>query len=280
MKVLLTGAKGMLARAIKNNVRDDWDLCAVDIDELDIADRGAVQDTLRKLKPECIINCAAFTQVDACEAEKERAFSVNGEGLGYIAATAQEIGATLVHFSTDYIFNGARNRPYKEDDPVSPINVYGASKWEGECKIRKHLDKHLIIRTQWLYGNGGNHFIKTILNLAKNKKILNIVDDQIGSPTWTEDIAKATLELIDREAQGTYHVVNSGHCSWYGFARKIVDEASLSVKLVPCSTDEYPCPAQRPAYSVLSTKKAQEELGYFFPPWELSLKQYMLSKSE
>ena len=277
MKVLLTGAAGMLAQAFLNKKPRDWSLDAVDIDSFDIADRATVQEAVLKFAPEIIINCAAFTRVDECEEKREIAFAVNGEAVGYLAEAANKIGTRLVHFSSDYIFDGTKGAPYDEDDPANPVSIYGASKWEGEYQLRKHMENHLIIRTQWLYGHGGNHFAKTILNLAEKQDVLRVVDDQIGSPTWTEDLAEATLALIDKGVTGTYHVVNAGQCSWHRFACRIIDEAGLKTQVIPCTTAEFPRPARRPAYSVLSTEKASATIGRSLPTWELALQRFMRS---
>lgn len=267
----------MLARAILNKRPKHWDLRGVDIQDLDISDRATVQETVSASAPQLIINCAAFTRVDECEEKREIAFAVNGAGAGHLAEVAGQIGARLVHFSTDYIFDGTKGHPYVEDDPARPINAYGASKWEGECQIRKHLQNHLIIRTQWLYGHGGNHFVKTILGLAEKQDTLKVVDDQVGAPTWTEDLSEAALALIDTDAAGTYHLVNEGECSWYQFASRIVLEAGLATKVVPCATADFPRPAKRPAYSVLSTEKARGALGRGLPPWETALRRFIRS---
>ncbi|MFQ5597141.1 MAG: dTDP-4-dehydrorhamnose reductase [Nitrospiria bacterium] len=274
MKVMITGAKGMLAQAFIKHMPADWNIAAFDKDALDITKREAVRVAVTAVKPEVIINCAAYTQVDTCEEAKARAFSVNGTGPGNMAEAANEAGAYLIHFSTDYVFDGTQHRPYKEEDPIRPINQYGASKWEGESQVRKHLQKHLIIRTQWLYGKGGDHFVKTLIDLAAKKKRLKVVDDQVGAPTWTEDLSKAAVQLIAEKATGTYHVVNGGHCTWYGFASRIAETAALSVEILPCSTAEFPRPAQRPGYSVLSTDKAAKVLGHALPPWEGALERY------
>lgn len=277
MKVLLTGAKGMLAGAILNKKPREWDLRAVDIEELDITDRAAVQEMVLSFAPQVIINCAAFTRVDECEEKKELAFAVNGAGVGHLAEAACQTGAYFVHFSTDYIFDGSRNQPYREEDMPCPVSVYGASKWEGECQIRKHLKDYLIIRTQWLYGRGGTHFVNTILSLAKKQEFLKVVNDQVGSPTWTEDLAEGALALVEQRATGEYHLVNEGHCSWYQFASRIIEEAALPTKVTPCTTAEFPRPAKRPAYSVLSTDKAKRVLERGLPHWEVALKRFMRS---
>jgi dTDP-4-dehydrorhamnose reductase len=274
-KVLLTGSQGMLAQAFLKKKPKEWNILATDIEELDITQPGRVEKAVRAFQPNVIINCAAFTRVDDCETEKEAAFALNAAGPGNLAEPAQKIGAKLVHFSTDYIFDGGKKSPYLEDDPPLPINVYGMSKLEGEENIRKKADNHLIIRTQWLYGDGGNHFVKTILKMAKERDSIKVVNDQFGSPTWTEDLVDATIELIKKDRTGTYHVVNSGECSWYDFAVQIVKEAGLNTKVIPCATSEFPRPAKRPAYSVLSTQKIEAFLGTALPTWQTALKRQL-----
>ncbi|MBI3593463.1 MAG: dTDP-4-dehydrorhamnose reductase [Nitrospirae bacterium] len=272
IKVLLSGSKGMLAHAFLKKKPNDWSILATDIEELDIRNRVQVHKTVGDYGPNLIINCAAFTRVDDCETERELAFSINAKGAGTMAESAREIEAKLVHFSTDYIFDGTKKSPYLEDDPPNPISVYGSSKLAGERNVRNASENHLLIRTQWLYGDGGNHFVKTILNLAKERDSIKVVNDQFGSPTWTEDLVDATIALIHKESIGTYHVVNSGECSWYDFAREIVKEAGLSTKVIPCSTAEFPRPAKRPSYSVLSVDKTSNVLGQVIPGWKDSLR--------
>ncbi|MBI3802802.1 MAG: dTDP-4-dehydrorhamnose reductase [Nitrospirae bacterium] len=275
MKVLISGAGGMLARAFLNKIPTGWEVWAAGKNELDITNEQEVRNAVGKFSPKIILNCAAFTRVDECEEKRDFAFAVNCRGAGYLAEAAHQWGAYLVHFSTDYIFDGTGQTPYYEDSPANPLSVYGVSKWEGECLVRKYLQNYLLIRTQWLYGQGGNHFVKTILKLAEKQSVLKVVDDQIGSPTWTEDLSEATLRLIEKRATGEYHLVNEGHCSWYQFSTRIVEEAGLSTKVIPCSTKEFPRPARRPAYSVLSTNKAKSELGWELPNWETALKRFM-----
>ncbi len=267
----------MLARAFLNKKRREWNVWAATKGELDIADREVVKREVMRFHPELMINCAAFTRVDDCEGNRDLAFAINGTGAGNLAEAARGISARLVHFSTDYIFPGTKNVAYDEEDAASPINAYGASKWEGECQVRRHLENHLIIRTQWLYGHGGNHFVKTILHLAGRQDQLMVVDDQVGSPTWTEDLSEAALALVSKGCSGTYHLVNRGHCSWHTFACAIIKEAGLSNRVNPCATSEFPRPAKRPAYSVLSTTKAVHELGSALPHWEIALKRFIHS---
>jgi len=277
MNVLLTGSAGMLAQAFLNKRPRDWHLDTMDIDTLDMTHRDAVQKTISDLKPVLIINCAAFTQVDDCELEVEHAYAVNSAAVGYLAEAARVVGAKLVHFSTDYIFDGQASAPYDETHAPAPLNVYGASKLQGENQVRRYTTDHLILRTQWLYGQGKRHFVQTILDAARKKPQLTVVDDQVGSPTWTEDLSEAALALIDCGAVGTYHVVNTGICSWYAFACEIIKEAGLTTSVVPCKTAFYPRPARRPAYGVLSTQKMQATLGRALPAWDLALRRFLRS---
>ena len=267
----------MLARAFLNKRPRDWELLSVAKDELDIADGDSVERAVAKFQPQLIVNCAAYTRVDDCETNRDHAFLVNGVGAGNLAKAAHKSGACLVHFSTDYIFAGGREQPYEEDDPVAPINAYGASKWEGECQILGQLEDHLIIRTQWLYGHGGPHFVKAILNQVGKRDVIRVVDDQVGSPTWTEDLSEATLMLLTRGARGTYHLVNSGQCSWYTFACQVMEESHLTTHVVPCTSAEYLRPATRPAYSVLSTAKAAQVMGGGLPSWQTALHRFLRS---
>jgi len=278
IKVLLTGSKGMLAQAFLKLRPSGWNIMATDIEELDITQISGVEKTIRAFQPGIIINCAAYTRVDDCEREKESCFKINAVGPDNLAFSAHRIGAKLVHFSTDYVYDGNKKSPYSEDDLPHPINNYGMSKLKGEEEIRKRMDDFLIIRTQWLFGHGGNHFVKTILKLAEDHDSLKVVNDQIGSPTFTEDMAEATIELIEMAQKGTFHVVNSGECSWYDFASMIIKMTGLKTKIDPCLTSEFPRPAKRPAYSVLSTQKVVSVLGRPLPDWEIGLKYFLTGK--
>jgi dTDP-4-dehydrorhamnose reductase len=267
----------MLAQAFLNKKPRDWNLCAVDWKEMDITQPDAVRKTIRAFQPVLILHCAAFTRVDDCEDDPARAFAVNGAGAGHVAQAASEIGAKMVHFSTDYIFDGTQATPYDEEAAVHPLSVYGESKLEGERQVRKYQPDALIVRTQWLYGKGGAHFVGTILKLAARPTPLRVVDDQTGSPTWTEDLSEATLALIEQGATGTFHCVNAGSCSWHTFACQILKEAGVTAPVLPCTTSAFPRPARRPAYSVLSTAKAQTVLGGPLPPWEVALRRFIRS---
>jgi len=276
MKVLLTGSKGMLGQAFLKKKPEAWALSGVDIEALDLTKKMEVKVLVHDFQPDLVINCAAYTQVDDCEKEQAKAFAVNGTGVGYLAEAASSVGAKMVHFSTDYVFDGSGG-PYSEEAPQAPINAYGASKQEGERQLTKHLDDYLLIRTQWLYGKGGKNFVSTILRLAENQTTLKVVDDQIGSPTWTEDLAEAVVNLVQKKASGAFHLVNQGICSWYQFACRIAEEAGLSAEIIACGAVDFPRPAKRPARAVLETAKASALLGQSLPSWEVALKRYMIS---
>src|SRR5512138_1126497 len=222
--ILVIGANGMLGHDLMEVLQGD--VRGLDLPELDITDLVSVRKALLTLKPRVIVNSAAYTDVDGCESNVETAMAVNGEGVGLLALTAREIGATLVQVSTDYVFDGSKGEPYLEDDPVGPLSMYGESKLAGELNAAM-APAHLIVRTQWLYGLHGKNFVETMLRLASEKKELAVVDDQIGSPTWTVDLALAIQALVEKDCRGIYHAANSGFCSWNDFARAIFAEAGM-----------------------------------------------------
>lgn len=222
-------------------------------EQLDICNLSAVIDATRAVKPQAIINCAAYTKVDACETESELAYAVNGRAPANLVTAAAEMSADLLHISTDYVFDGTKNTPYVEDDIVNPLSVYGKSKLEGEKNVREY-DRHYIVRTQWLYGHSGPNFVKTMLRLASERPEVRVVSDQFGSPTTTHDLAMAIAELITASAYGTYHITNAGHTSWYEFARDIFELTKITTPLFPIKTEEYPVLAKRPAFSPLDNR--------------------------
>jgi len=288
--VVLLGAKGMLAQMVRARAPQGIDLRCYDLPEFDLTDKALVARVLSEIKPEIIINCAAYTAVDACQTQEDFATSVNADSVGRLAEIARAQDATLVHISTDYVFAGTQKRPYREEDPTGPLSAYGRSKLKGEqAIIASGLEKFFIIRTSWLYGPGGNNFVETILRLAAERDELRIVADQIGSPTYTADLADAIFNLLGiadepqplrRSPYGVYHFANDGRCSWYEFATEIVALAtktgfSLRVKkLLPIRTEEYPLPAPRPAYSVFDKSKYCLATGKIVPGWETSLRKY------
>jgi dTDP-4-dehydrorhamnose reductase len=276
MMILVVGANGMLGRDLMTVL--PVGSRGVDLCEVDITSAQSVRTLLLTLKPEVVINVAAFTDVDGCQTNSDQARAVNGDGVGHLARISAELGAKLVQISTDYVFNGGKGSPYLEDDPTGPLSVYGESKLLGEQNARLNPD-HLIIRTQWLYGLHGKNFVETMLTLATQRKELSVVDDQIGSPTWTMDLALAIRALIDNRCQGTYHAANAGFCSWNEFARAIFDEAGVAMTVLPMTTTELNRPAPRPLYSTLDCGKLARDTGFTPQGWRDALKTYLSLRS-
>lgn len=270
--ILVVGAHGMLGRDLMALLGERGQ--GVDIDEIDITSPESVLKVIGHLKPEVVVNCAAYTDVDGCESNIETAMAVNGEGVGYLAMACRDIGALLVQVSTDYIFDGGKGAPYVEDDAPCPLSVYGESKLAGEMNAA-FCPEHLIVRTQWLYGLHGKNFVETMLRLGSEKDQLTVVDDQIGSPTWTVDLARAVLALIDSGCRGVYHAANSEYCSWNGFAKAIFEEAGLNVSVSPMTTTELNRPARRPLYSALECSKLAADTGFRPQAWRDALREYL-----
>lgn len=275
--ILVVGANGMLGQDLMSLLGERGR--GVDLPDIDITDMISVQQVLTTLKPKVVVNCAAYTDVDGCETNSEIAMQVNGEGVAFLALVTREIGAKLVQVSTDYVFDGSKGSPYGEDDLQQPLNIYGESKLAGELNVDINPD-NLLVRTQWLYGLHGKNFVETMLKLGQEKKELSVVDDQIGSPTWTMDLAKGILALIDKDCRGTYHCANSGHTSWNGFAKAIFDEACLPVQVLPMTTEQLDRPARRPLYSTLDCSKLVADTGFEPQPWHEALKQYLKLRKE
>jgi dTDP-4-dehydrorhamnose reductase len=270
--ILVVGSKGMLGHDLMQVLSGD--VRGVDIEEIDITSFESTRRVLLTLKPQVVVNAAAYTDVDGCESNRELAMQVNGEGVAHLALAVREIGAKLVQISTDYVFDGKKESPWLENDSTAPLSVYGESKLAGELNARL-VEDHLIVRTQWLYGHNGKNFVETMLRLGGEKKELAVVDDQSGSPTWTGDLSLALKALIDRGCRGTYHVANAGCCSWNEFARAIFSEAGLDVTVTPMSTMELGRPATRPLYSVLDCSKLIEDTGFRPEPWRDALRKYL-----
>ena len=255
MKILITGSSGMLGHDLIEILKDNHELILTSSKTLDITDNNRVIEFICENKPDIVINSAAYTNVDGCEENQETAYSINGDGVRNLAIGCSKIDCPLVHISTDYVFNGENTRPWVEDDEIGPISVYGKSKLKGEEAILETLDKFFIIRTAWLYGINGGNFPKTMLELAKNHSEITVVYDEVGTPTYTLDLAKAISELIGTDYYGIYHITNSGNCSWCEFARYIFEVADKDVKVIPVTASEFARPAPRPHYSVLENKK-------------------------
>ena len=254
MKILITGSDGMLGHDLADVLKGKHELILTTSKTLDITDKNHVIDFVSSQKPDMLINAAAYTDVDGCEKNQELAYSVNGEGVRNLAMACKKIGCGLVHISTDYVFNGENTRPWVEDDETGPISVYGKSKLEGEKAICEILDKYFILRTAWLYGVNGRNFPKTMLELAEDHSKITVVYDEVGTPTYTLDLAQAISKLIETDCYGIYHLTNSGSCSWCEFARYIFEIAGADIEVVPVTADEFARPAPRPSYSVLENR--------------------------
>ncbi len=282
-RILIIGARGMLGRDLTALLRSssDDEVIAWDIEEIDIRNERETVAKIGALQPEVIFHLAAFTQVDACESEAEKAFAVNAEGTKHVALGAVACRARVVFLSTDYVFDGGKSLPYREDDLPRPLNVYGHSKWKGEQYLQGLTEDALIVRTQWLYGRFGNNFVAAVLRQAREKGELRIVTDQTGSPTYTVDLAGVLSALARRDLRGVLHVTNSGSCTWYQFGRAILELQGLGqVRVVPVSSDEFHRPARRPSYSVLSCQKLKERTGLTLRPWREALEAYLASLRE
>lgn len=252
MKVLITGANGMLGTDLTQLLTPQFEVTAIDIQQLDLIDNEATIDYITNLKPHIIINCAAYTNVDGCETEIDTAYKANAVAPRNIAVAANNINAKFLHISTDYVFDGETDKPYQEDDITNPLCIYGKSKLMGEDLIKSLSNKHYILRTQWLYGKNGNNFAKTMLKLAGGSPSIKVVNDQFGSPTYTRDLCTVIEQVIKTENYGTYHITNSGVTSWYEFAKTIFALSNIEVDLKPCTTEEFPRPAHRPKFSKLN----------------------------
>jgi dTDP-4-dehydrorhamnose reductase len=279
MRILVIGAKGMLGRDLMEVLLSSFpnrEIFGWDIEEIDIQKEEDTLFKIGKLRPHLILHIAAYTDVDGCESNEEKAFAVNAEGTKHVALAALEYEAKMVYLSTDYVFDGEKQEPYLESDPPHPLNVYGHSKWKGEQYVLGLMKDVLIIRTQWLYGRYGKNFVTSILQQAREKRTLSIVNDQIGSPTYTADLAKAISTLIQFNAQGIFHVANSDLCSWFTFGQAILKLSGMDdVKVIPISSKELARPAVRPSYSVFNCQKLKKETGLMLRPWSEALKEYL-----
>jgi dTDP-4-dehydrorhamnose reductase len=275
-KVLVTGAGGQLGRELQTlaSAFPTLDFTFADRSLLPIEDAARVQAFFAQYPPDFCINCAAYTAVDKAESEKASAFHSNGEAVGYLAAACRDTGARLIHISTDYVFDGLSATPLKENDPTGPISVYGASKLEGEHQALQHYPEgSVIIRTSWVYSEFGNNFVRTMIRLMKERPSINVVSDQIGSPTYAADLAAAILQILTAPSfiPGIYHYSNEGEISWYEFALAIRELTGSSCEINPIPTSQYPTPARRPPYSLLDKGRIRIIYGMAIPGWRQSL---------
>jgi dTDP-4-dehydrorhamnose reductase len=277
MRILVTGAGGMLGSDVVRAVEAaGHEPIPVAREELDVTDARAVESTMAIERPEAVINCSAYTDVDGAESDRAAALAVNADGARNIAAAAAEAGAAVVYPSTDYVFDGEKREPYLESDPTGPRTSYGESKLRGEHDTADANPRHQIVRTSWLFGAGGKNFVDTMLSLARERDELKVVDDQIGSPTYTGHLASGLVRLLLTEVYGVHHLAAEGQCSWHEFAREIFRRAGMDVRLEPCTTEEFPRPAPRPRYSVLSTERTGAPR---LPAWQDGLDGYLAERT-
>lgn len=275
-RVLVLGARGMLGSELMALPSSRFELTGLCHEELDITDEEKTFQIIQEIKPSTVIHAAAYTDVDGCEMDPDRAFSVNGQGTLHVAQACQMTGAGLVYLSTDYVFDGNGSRPYREDDPVNPINVYGKSKLEGEKHVERLLEQYTVVRSQWLFGKGGKNFVTTLLSLAEAGKPLTIVRDHIGSPTYARDLGLAIFRLLEKGCRGVFHVANRLSCSWHEFAVEILRTAEISdTEIIPVEWASLGRPAQRPHYSVLNCEKLTEQTGLEMRPWQEALREFV-----
>jgi dTDP-4-dehydrorhamnose reductase len=272
MKVLITGAAGMLGQDVRRLAElTGHEVSALDRTALDVADADAVRDALRERRPDTVVNCAAWTDVDGAESAEANALRLNGDAAGIVAAAAADVGASVVLPSTDYVFDGTADRPYVESDPTAPLSAYGRTKLAGDRAALAANPRCFVVRTSWLFGAGGRNFVETMLGLAGRDE-LRVVDDQVGSPTYTPHLADGLLRLAATDAYGIHHVTGDGHCSWFDFARAIFDGAGVDCAVTPVTSAEFPRPAPRPAYSVLGTERLDP---IRLPDWRDGLRTYL-----
>ena len=273
MHYLIVGNMGMLGRCLTRVLsKEKCRVTGTDIQEFDITDREKTSREIQRIRPDVLINCAAYTDVDGCEMHQEEAYAVNATGPGNLAWVLSKIGARLIHISTDFVFDGQKQSPYSETDPTGPLSIYGRSKLKGEEAIAEAMENYLIVRTSWLFGVDGNNFVKTMLKLADNMDRLEVVDDQKGRPTYARDLAEALKDLSRLEYRGIVHFSNSGECTWYRFACKIMEYAGKQTTILPTSTSRFPRPAQRPSNSAMDLTTVTRLLKRSPRAWEEALR--------
>ena len=288
MKILITGCKGQLGNELQDIIRSGKaeigevsdvikksEIIALDVDELDITNLEQVKNKINDLKPDVVINCAAATNVDGCESNEDFALRVNSIGPRNLAMACEEIGSKLVQVSTDYVFSGVGNKPLTEYDLTAPNSAYGKTKLLGENYVREFSSKYFIVRTAWLYGYVGHNFVYTMRKLGKDKDTINVVNDQRGNPTHANDLAYHILKLIQTEEYGVYHCTGKGECSWYDFAKMIIELSGEKCEVNPCTSDEYKTPAKRPEYSSLDNMMLRNTVGDEMRDWQDAIKSFI-----
>lgn len=274
-KLLISGCKGQLGTELSRLLEGKYHVVGTERDDLDITDRGEVARFIKDIRPSVVINAAAYNNVDRAESEEAFAFLVNSKGPENLAIACEEVGAKFVHISSDYVFDGEKRSPYVEDDQTNPLNVYGMTKVKAEKLVKAACSRHFVLRTAWLYGAYGNNFLKTMLSLSNQKDRIKVVDDQIGTPTYSLDLARAIEHLISTCDYGLYHATNSGQSSWNDFAKEIFNMAEKDVKVLPIRTQQTGREALRPSYSVLENRRLEREHGYYMRSWQDALKEFL-----
>lgn len=276
MKVLVTGVKGQLGYDVVNELNKRGHVAiGTDIEEMDITDAASVDTVIKENTPDAVIHCAAYTAVDAAEDNVELCRKINADGTQNIANVCKELDIKMIYISTDYVFDGEGERPWEPDDERTPLNVYGQTKYEGELAVQNTLDKFFIVRIAWVFGVNGKNFIKTMLNLGKTRDSLTVVNDQFGSPTYTYDLARLLVDMVETDKYGIYHATNEGICTWYEFACEIFRQAGMNVKVSPVLASEYPAKAKRPSNSRMSKEKLTESGFEKLPTWQDALGRYL-----
>ncbi len=279
MKILLTGAKGQLGSECKEVMKSDYKIIDTDLEEFDITSWDTVIMTISQVSPDIILNCAAFSNVDECESKKKESERINVEGPRNLAQGAARYEKMIVHISSDFVFDGRKRvpQPYFEDDPMNPLSFYGTTKMESELAVKQNASHYILIRTGWLYGIRGDNFIKRILARAiqKDQEDLRVVNDQFGSPTWSFRLAQQTKLLIDKGKEGMYHATSEGYCSRYDWVRYLLERMGIKIPVVPCTSDEYPTPAKRPANSILENRQLKTEGLNIMPSWKRDLDTFL-----
>jgi dTDP-4-dehydrorhamnose reductase len=275
MRVLITGKNGQLAQEFaKRLAAPGFEVEAPEEERLDIGDHAAVRAALEALRPEVVLNCAAYNLVDEAERDPTAAFRVNARGVQHLAAACRETGAVLVHYSTDYVFNGQKKDPYTETDRPDPINNYGKSKLAGEAFLRETTDRFLLFRVSWVFGEGKQNFLYKILQMTGRSEVLRIVDDQVSTPTSAPEIVRLTLLAVDKGLSGMYHLTHGGYASRYEVACYLLRKLGMETKVIPVSSDYFPAPARRPLFSALSNKRLSEDLTVEIPHWKIGIDRY------
>jgi dTDP-4-dehydrorhamnose reductase len=281
MKIALIGKHGLLGSDCLQVFSRIYELVALDIEELDITDYSQVEEMVQGLHPEVVLNCAAYTRVDACEQERDLAYRLNVTGVRNLAASLARHGGRLVHISTDYVFDGSKPVPesYSEDDAVGPLSYYGRTKLQGEQAVMQELDDYVIVRTAWLYGRRGQNFLKTMLRLALNHPAsqIRVVDDQFGSLTWSYRLAEQLTQIIEKGGQGVYHATSEGYATWFEVASVFLAGMGIVAHLTPCTTADYPTPARRPKNSILENRRLKAQGLNLMRPWQDDLHEFILA---